>query len=308
MDIERTTLPVRQVIETAISGALPAAGAKRIDVVRNIPSTLPPIEGDAKRLQQVLGNILSNAIKFTPEGGRVEIACASDDDMLRIEVTDSGIGISPDFIPFVFDRFRQADSRTTRQHGGLGLGLAIARHLLELHRGSIQARSAGAGLGTTFEIRLPLGSAADKPLAEPMPTLAEDQPLELRLDGATVLIVDDQRDSRDLLSALFDRHGADVVQVGSAVAALDALNSRLVHLLVADLAMPDVDGFELIERVRRTRLHLPAIAVSAYARQEDRHRAFKAGYSAYCAKPLEAAEFLRVIARVLAVSPLPTIH
>jgi signal transduction histidine kinase len=308
MDVDRKPLLVQQVLDTAINGALPAASAKRIAVVRDIPDDLPQVDADPKRLQQVLGNVLSNAIKFTPEDGCVDVRCAADADGVRIEVTDSGIGIAPDFIPFVFDRFRQADSRTTRHHGGLGLGLAIARHLIELHGGTINARSAGVGFGTTFEIQLPVGTVAPESVGAPNASASDSQPLELRLDGATVLIVDDQRDSRDLLATLFDRHGAQVLQVSSAAAALDTLNSRLVHLLVADLAMPDVDGFELIERVRRTRIHLPAIAVSAHARQEDRHRAFTAGYSAYCSKPLETAEFLRVIGRVLAVSPPPTVH
>ncbi|HLG55367.1 MAG TPA: HAMP domain-containing sensor histidine kinase [Vicinamibacterales bacterium] len=156
MDLDRAPLVVQQVLDTAINGALPTASAKRIAVVREIPDDLPRIEADPKRLQQVLGNVLSNAIKFTPEDGCVDVRCMADADGVRIEVTDSGIGIAPDFIPFVFDRFRQADSRTTRHHGGLGLGLAIARHLIELHGGTINARSAGVGFGTTLEIRLPL--------------------------------------------------------------------------------------------------------------------------------------------------------
>jgi signal transduction histidine kinase/CheY-like chemotaxis protein len=306
MKVERAPLHVQQIVDTALNGVLPAAGAKQIAVVRDIPADLPPIEGDPKRLQQVFGNVLSNAIKFTPEGGRVEIRCALDGDMLQIEVQDSGIGISPDFLPYVFDRFRQADSRSTRQHAGLGLGLAIAHHLLELHHGSIHVRSAGTGCGTTFEIRLPIGSGVAA-VVPPADDVANDQPLDLRLDGATVLIVDDQQDSRDLLSALFDRCGADVLQASSAAAALETLDTRPVHLLVADLAMPDIDGFDLIERVRRTHKHLPAVAVSAYARPEDRHRALTAGYSAYCSKPLETTEFLQAVGRVLTRWPLPTV-
>ena len=306
MEVERRQLLVQQVLDTAMTGILPAAATKQITVVRDIAADQPPIEGDPKRLHQVMGNVLSNAIKFTPEGGRVEVRCAPDGDTLRIEVHDSGIGIAPEFAPFVFDRFRQADSRSTRQHGGLGLGLAIARHLLELHGGTIRAHSAGAGHGTTVEVHLPLGSTAGQ-IVPPEPSVVDDQPADLRLEGTTVLVVDDQLDSRDLLATLFQRRGAEVLQCSSAVAALETMNARLVHLLVADLAMPDVDGFELIERVRRTR-HLPAIAVSAYARPEDRSKAFAAGYSGYCAKPLDAAGFLSVVGRVLRDATVSAYH
>jgi CheY-like chemotaxis protein len=297
LEIDRLPLLVPQLLDTALGGVQPAADAKGIRVSREVSDVVPPIEGDPKRLQQVLGNVLSNAIKFTPEGGVVSVRCAVDGDEVVIEVHDSGAGIAPEFLPYVFDRFRQEDSRATRRHGGLGLGLAIARHLVEQHQGAIHARSEGVGRGTTVVVRLPGATARAVPaLAE---SLGDASRTELRLDGTTVVVVDDQRDSRELLAALFDRCGAAVVQCDSADSALRALAATRVHLLVADIAMPDVDGYQLIERVRQTSNGMPAVAVSAYARPQDRKRAIAAGYNGYCSKPVEAAEFLRVIRDVL---------
>jgi CheY-like chemotaxis protein len=256
-----------------------------------VPEDLPPIEGDPQRLHQVLGNVLSNAVKFTPEGGRIDVEAAVADDAIEITVRDSGIGIAPEFLPFVFDRFRQADSRSTRRHGGLGLGLAIARHLLEQHGGGIQAHSGGPGRGTTVRMRLPI-----RTLGHTSSTQAEAGPPsqhDLRMDGSAVVVVDDQRDSRELLAALLERGGARVVQCDSAESALAALNGSRFDLLVADIAMPDVDGYELIRRVRQRNSHLPAVAVSAYARPQDRKRALAAGFNEYCAKPIEARQFLQ---------------
>jgi signal transduction histidine kinase/ActR/RegA family two-component response regulator len=300
LEIERLPLLVPPLVDTAIDGVLPAANAKHIRVVTDVPDDLPPIEGDPKRLQQVLGNVVSNAIKFTPDSGEVTVRCTSDDEGVTIDVQDSGVGIEPEFLPFVFDRFRQADSRSTRKHGGLGLGLAIARHLIEQHHGSIQVRSEGKGRGTTFTIRLPLGSAVrPDETALTAVTLGAHRPAQLH--GATVLVVDDQHDSRELLAAIFGRLGADTVQCGSAVSALEVLRVRPVSLLVADIAMPGLDGYELIQHVRRMRDGVPAVAVSAYARPEDRQRAIAAGYNGYCAKPIEAADLLQTVNRVLTV-------
>jgi CheY-like chemotaxis protein len=219
-------------------------------------------------------------------------------DVIAIDVQDTGVGIAREFLPYVFERFRQADSRSTRRHGGLGLGLAIARHLIEQHRGSISAISEGTGRGTTVQMRLPVRTYVSSQSA----ASAGVVPPDLQMHGMTVLIVDDHRDSGELLGALFERHGARVVQCESAESALGALASVEAHLLVADIAMPDIDGYELIHRVRQSYAALPAIAVSAYARPQDRRRALAAGYDGYCAKPVEAPQLLRAVRDVLLAS------
>jgi signal transduction histidine kinase/CheY-like chemotaxis protein len=300
LEIERTPVLLSPLIDTVVSGAMPAAHAKNIELVKTGPTELPLIDGDAKRLHQVLGNVLSNAVKFTPAGGRIDVRCASEDDAIVIEVQDSGAGIAPEFLPYVFDRFRQADSRAIRRHGGLGLGLAIARHLIEQHEGDIRAASPGPGLGTTVHIRLPVSADADDACAG-METPRELGD-ELRMHGMTVLVVDDQADSCELLAALFERHGARVVQCDSAESALGVLTDVEANLLVADIAMPDIDGYELIRRVRASHGALPAIAVSAYARPQDRRRALAAGFDGYCAKPVEAPQLLRAVRSIMLTS------
>ena len=268
---------------------------------RTCHPTLPPIEGDVKRLHQVFGNVLSNAVKFTPHGGRIEIRAITDAETIRVEVQDSGVGIDAEFLPYVFDRFRQADSRSTRRHGGLGLGLAIARHLVEQHDGHIETRSEGQGCGTTVVVSLPARLDDERVVAPPFErvTMPDLRDLALCLEGSTVMVVDDQHDSRALLGALLERCGATVVQCDSAESAVVRLKSPGVQLLVADIAMPDVDGYELIRRVRKTCGRLPAVAVSAYARPQDRARALTAGFNGYCAKPIEAAQFLRTVREVM---------
>ena len=210
---------------------------------------------------------------------------------------DSGSGIPAEFLPHVFDRFRQADSRATRRHGGLGLGLAIARHVLEQHRGTITAASDGPGRGTTMTIRLPARAMPQGSVSMPLATTSVG--LALRLDGAKVVVVDDQRDSCELLAALFEQCGAEVVQCANAPAALSTLLTSSVQLLVADIAMPDVDGYDLIRQVRQIDARLPAVAVTAYAYPQDRLKALAAGFTAYCSKPIDATHFLRVVRNVV---------
>ena len=298
LEIEHAPVLIAPLIDTVVSGAMPAAQGKNIELVKTAPADLPVIDGDAKRLHQVLGNVLSNAVKFTPAGGRIDVRCACEDDAIVIEVQDSGAGIAPEFLPYVFDRFRQADSRAIRRHGGLGLGLAIARHLIEQHGGDIRATSAGPGLGTTVHIRLPVSADGSDESARVSLSVELDD--EFRMHGLTVLVVDDQRDSCELLAALFERHGARVVQCDSAESALGVLTDVEANLLIADIAMPDIDGYELIRRVRASHPALPAIAVSAYARPQDRRRALSAGFDGYCAKPVEAPQLLRTVRSVMA--------
>ena len=301
LHIDRGPVSVASLVDTVVTGIAPAAEAKGLELIVTVADPLPPIDGDLKRLHQVFGNVLSNAVKFTPEGGRVELRCERQDGWLVIEVRDTGIGIPTEFLPYVFDRFRQADSRFTRRHGGLGLGLAIARHLVEQHSGEIAASSGGHGLGTTVTIRLPIGSASPanvlRAFEAPTASIAD-----LRFDGMTVLVVDDQPDARELLGSLLGQRGARVIQSDSAESAIATLQSAPVNLLVADIAMPDVDGYQLLSRIRAMGADTAAIAVTAHARPEDRAQAMRAGYSAYCVKPIDGGEFLRTVGQLLRTS------
>ena len=294
--LDREPVLFGRLVESVVSGLSPAAAALRIGITLEIPADLPPTQGDPKRLQQVLGNVLGNAIKFTHEGGSILVRCVRDGDSLAVEVHDSGIGIAPEFLPFVFERFRQGDSRTTRAHGGLGLGLAIARHLIERHGGTIQADSPGPDRGTTIRIRLPISEGAE--VATALRPTASEPPSDWLRD-VPVVVVDDQADSRELLSTMFARRGALVRQCDSAIAALDLLSRANARLLVADIAMPSVDGYTLIERVRQRHPGVAAVAVTAYARPEDREKALAAGFDAYCPKPVHAAELMRTVREVL---------
>jgi PAS domain S-box-containing protein len=299
LTIESQTVNITALVETTLNALAPAAALKQISLIENIAADLPPVEGDPKRLLQVFGNVISNAIKFTPEHGEVHVRCAVSDRRLVIEIIDSGVGIQPELLPHIFDRFRQGDSRSTRRHGGLGLGLAIARHLVDLHGGEIHARSDGSGRGTTVHIGLPIANASAASVEQPYAT-ARDTTVDL--SGYRVLVVDDLEDSRELLVRLLHQWGATVLQCPSAHTALAALASTNFDLLVADIAMPDLDGYDLIERVRQlgdSRGRVRAIAVTAYARREDRNHALTAGYDGYCPKPLDTVEFTRVIAELL---------
>ena len=297
LEIARRPINIGVVLTNVLDGVMPTAVAKHIALTYQIPDSLPLIEGDAKRLQQVLGNIVSNAIKFTPQGGRISVQCSVDGNRLTINVQDSGVGIDPVLLPFIFDRFRQGDSRSTRKHGGLGLGLAIAHHLLEQHGGEIRAYSDGPGRGARFEVRLPAAVTMS-----PHTEVGSRDPAALNLHGATVLVVDDQEDSRELLATIFGQWGAAVVQCASAESALQALASTPIRLLVADIGMPDTDGYDLIARVRRLedrRAAVPAIVVSAYAHAKDRNRALAEGYQGYCAKPIDRDELAQIVGEVL---------
>jgi PAS domain S-box-containing protein len=298
LEIEHEPVLVSRLVEAVVGAMQPAAEDKHVALVSAVPDDLPPIEGDSKRLHQMLGNVVSNAIKFTPAGGCVEVCCAVEGGVITIEVRDTGIGIARELLPYVFERFRQADSGSTRRHGGLGLGLAIARHLAEQHGGEIRADSEGVGRGTRVVLRLPAGSNRDRTSTHRAAAVSPSIP-PLRLHGTTVLVVDDHADARELLAALFDGCGARVVPCDSAEAALAVLSASPVDLVVADIAMPDVDGHELIRRVRQQGHRVHAIAVSAYARPEDRGRALASGYEEYCTKPIDAAQLLEAVRSVL---------
>ena len=259
-----------------------------------------PIEGDPRRLHQVLSNVLSQRRQVHARRAvRSRWTARRTPGVDRDPVRDSGEGIAPEFLPFVFDRFRQADSRTTRKHGGLGLGLAIARHLVEQHGGSICAESDGPGLGTTVTIRLPAASPVR--WASTLGALPGPSADEIRLDDVTILVVDDQPDSREVVARLLELRGARVQQCDSASSALEILDSEApVHLVIADIAMPDIDGYELIRRIRASGSELPAIAVTAIVRPSDRERALASGYAAYCPKPVDGPSLARVVREVAA--------
>ncbi len=303
ISLNREPVWPHQLVDAVVMSMAPAAEARRIEIVNAVSRDLPPTSGDLSRLQQVLGNVVSNAVKFTPEGGRVNISGEADEQSLSLHVKDSGIGITTEFLPHIFDRFRQADSTTTRRHGGLGLGLAIARHLVEGHGGTISATSAGAGAGTTVTIRLPIHATAttDATVAvAPSRVMSQTATnIATPLHGRHVVVIDDERDSRELLAGILERHGAVVTQCDSADGVIAAVTTQVIDLLVADIAMPDVDGYQLLDLVRQHRRQLRAVAVSAYARPEDRAKAIASGFCGYCVKPLEASLFVDAVARAL---------
>jgi signal transduction histidine kinase len=302
---------LREVIEGALDSVAPAADAKKITVERHI-ADLDPIPGDRDRLQQVLWNLLSNAVKFTPREGRVVVRLERRGGDAVISVEDSGIGISKEFLPYVFDRFSQADSTATRRHGGLGLGMAIVRYLVELHGGTAHALSAGENLGSTFSIVLPLANLpeVDRDSAAPDATDGGNpgNAVPLRLDGVRVLVVDDDPDSRGFLCALLQQQGAIVESAGSAVDALSVFRRQRPDVLVSDIAMPGEDGYDLIRRVRclsgAEGGETPAVALTAYVREEDAGSALEAGYHRHLRKPVVVAE---VIAAVAALAGAPAV-
>ena len=305
LNFEPTTVDLIPVTEAAIESVRPALEAKRIRLTTAYAPGDNLVIGDANRLQQIVWNLLSNAAKFTPEGGQIEVKLErADDHHVEIIVSDKGEGIAPEFLPFVFDRFRQADGATTRQHGGLGLGLAIVRHLTELHGGSVRVESAGSGQGATFTVRLPrlplrIGTSGLR-----IETVASDQlairnPSSAILQGTRVLVVDDEEDALSLVSLILSAHGAEVVTAQSTAEALAKLNDASPQILVSDIGMPEMDGYDLLREVRE-RLpqgaHLPALALTAYARDEDRQRALAAGYQAHLPKPVEPPTLIKIVA------------
>ena len=303
--IETGVVAVKRVVEDAVNSLMPAAQAKSITVHTNLADGLNVL-GDRDRLQQVVWNLVSNAFKFTPKGGTVTITLAERDGDVYIEVADTGIGIPAEFLPFVFDRFRQADSSMSRRHNGLGLGMAIVRHLVELHGGTVAVESPGENKGTVFKLHFPSHTGAMP--AEKMPAGREVAPeaafeeLE-RLNGLHVLIVEDDADSRNVLALLLQRLGALVEAVGSAKDAYERLKLRRPDVLVSDIGMPDEDGYSMIRQIRQlSDQHIPAIALTAYARKQDAEAALGAGYDQHLPKPVAPADLIRAIKSVTRVS------
>jgi len=285
------------------------AATKNVELGLSPDLSIETVSGDAGRLEQVIWNLLTNAIKFTPEGGRVSVFIGLSNGQTEVRVVDTGQGISPDFLPHVFDRFRQADGATTRRQTGLGLGLAIARQLVELHRGTMQAASEGVGRGATFTVRLPTSASeasggqetavGDRRIAA---STASPMPSVPRLDGLRVLVVDDSADGRTLTSLVLTQAGASVRAVASVQEALQMLGAERLDVLVSNIGLPDQDGYGLIRQVRQYEVEhggfLPAVALTGYARAEDRARSLAAGFQAHISKPVQPAELTAVIATI----------
>jgi signal transduction histidine kinase/ActR/RegA family two-component response regulator len=294
-------------IEAALDTVRPSAAARGIRVESLLDGAAGPVAGDPSRLQQVMWNLLSNAIKFTERGGKVQVLLERVNSHIEITVADTGAGISAEFLPFVFDRFRQADASTTRRHGGLGLGLSIVKHLVELHGGSVRVASAGAGQGATFSVLLPVvvvqrtGRESRQHPSSPQPVATAFGAVDL--SGVRVLVVDDEADARDLIRQVLVDCDATVFVAGSANEALPMLGEHRPHVLVSDIGMPEVDGYEFLRRVRLLERErggrIPAVALTAFARSEDRTRALRAGFLLHIAKPVDPSELVATIASVL---------
>jgi CheY-like chemotaxis protein len=302
MRIEVRPVDLVGVIESAVEVVRPAADAKQVRLQVVLDTKTPPVSGDPQRLQQVVWNLLSNAIKFTPKGGSATVALERVNSHVEIAVSDTGQGMDREFLPHVFDRFQQADTSSTRLHMGLGLGLAIVRHIVEAHGGTVHAESPGPGQGSVFTVKLPLvliqRSAGEALRRHPtrMPLTADDFPM---LNGLRVLVVDDEADSNEVLRTLFGSCGADVRVADSVVRALEVMDRWNPEVLISDVGMPGEDGYSLIEKVRaREGGGLPVIALTAFASTEDRVRLLSAGFTTHLPKPVEPAELLAVVARV----------
>ena len=303
--LELEDVDVRDLIRGVVESMIPSAVARTVELDL---SPTPPVhvQGDRRRLEQVFFNLIDNALKFTPAGGRVAIDVRVGNGHVEVQVLDTGAGIAPEFLPHVFDRFRQADSATSRTHGGLGLGMSIARQLVEAHNGRISATSAGKGCGSTFTVELPTlasgGESAARGLAAPAAPAAGTA--EIRLDGLRVLVVDDEVDAREMMAAALENSGAQVQIAANTRSAVDILEHTPVDVLLSDIAMPEEDGYALIRRVRESSAQsvaaIPAAAVTAFSGAEARDRALAAGFQLHLAKPLEPQELLRAVERLAA--------
>ncbi len=302
LDVQPVELPL--VVHNAVATVQPAADAKSIRVQTIMDPLVGPVSGDPNRLQQVVWNLLTNAVKFTPKKGRVQVRVERVNSHIDIVVSDTGIGIRPEFLPHVFERFRQADAGTTRQTTGLGLGLSIVRHIVEMHGGTVDAASDGEGKGATFRVRLPLMIVHDAVAREPRehPRTETQAPLRTlaNLTGVRVLAVDDEEDALGLLRAVLEAAGAEVITMASAVEALSRIASIAPDAIVVDLGMPAMDGFEFIGRLRASPdidiAEIPAIALTAFARSEDRTKALERGFEMHLAKPVDPGELVASVA------------
>jgi signal transduction histidine kinase/ActR/RegA family two-component response regulator len=308
LHLEEALVDLRSVLRDALQAVQPLAVAKGLEVTVDADAELDPIYGDAARLQQVVANLLSNALKFTPSGGALRIRLRQMESDVEFEVADTGEGIAADFLPSVFEAFRQADGSTTRIQGGLGLGLSIVKHLVEAHRGSVRVRSDGPGRGATFTVRLP-ACPGMREEALPVPAYTRSRakaPVDRTLAGISVLVVDDDQESRDVVAAHLRDHEALVLTADSAEHAFVLLQHEHIDVLLADIAMPGEDGYSLMRRVRAMQpaaaATIPAAALTALARDDDRRRALQAGFQLHMPKPIEAASLVAAVSRLYATS------
>lgn len=298
------TVDLINVVNAAIDSIRPAADAKGIRLQTILDPAAGPISGDADRLQQIVWNLLTNAVKFTPKGGKIQIKLQRIDSHVEIMVSDSGIGISKEFLPYVFDRFRQADASTTRIHGGLGLGLSIVHQLVDLHGGTVGVASEGEGKGATFTITLPFVGVVSQKETDAVNPAQNEELISFEglpsLQGLKVLVVDDEPDTRELIREVLRECGSEVITSRSAAEALEALEQYKPDILISDLGMPDEDGYSLISKIRALPAErggqIPAAALTAYARAEDRMRVLRSGFQFHLPKPVDSAELVTVVA------------
>jgi signal transduction histidine kinase/ActR/RegA family two-component response regulator len=316
LHLDLRPVDLASIVEAAIDTVRPAADTKSIQIETDLGSWVGPVSGDPSRLQQIIWNLLYNAIKFTPPRGLVQIRLRLIDSQVEFTVTDTGQGIKPEFLPHVFDRFRQADSSTTRKQGGLGLGLAIVRQLVEMHSGTVFANSEGEGRGATFTVRLPLIAVhgSDEPVVTKPAEATDVRPPKVkgnatdlpRLENLRVLVVDDESDTREILTIILTQCGAELRAASNASDALESLKRWRPDVLVSDVGMPGEDGYLLISRVRALRPEdggrTPAVALTGYAGPEARLRLLSAGYNMHVTKPVELSELVMVVASLAGVS------
>jgi signal transduction histidine kinase/CheY-like chemotaxis protein len=301
LDVQPVDL--HDVIEDAVASIKPAAEAKRIRIETTIDPLAANVVGDAGRYQQVLWNLLTNAVKFTGTGGKISLLLERVNSHVELSVADSGIGIDADFLPHVFDRFSQADASTRRQHGGLGIGLALVKNLIELSGGSVRAKSPGPEQGSTFIVSLPVramrveGDAKRHPAAPTYPRTPNSEPIDLL--GIGVLVIDDEEDAAELLRVILSGHGAQVRVAGSAKAGLALLSESAPDIVICDIGMPVDDGFDFLRQAKAQGSTCPVIALTAFARTDDRIKALRAGFKAHLAKPVEPVELLAFIASIV---------
>jgi signal transduction histidine kinase/CheY-like chemotaxis protein len=307
--LEVTPVSLARVISDAVDSIRPSAAARGLALHLDVDEG-PIANADPDRLQQVVWNLLSNACKFTPEGGGIDVRLRADSSHATITVTDTGTGISAEFLPYVFDRFRQADQGFTRAHGGLGLGLAIVKHLVEMHGGEVRAASEGPGKGATFEVRLPLARSIARDWRTRINEPVDSEMPHPDLSGHAILVVDDDETTRDLMMTMLSQCSAKVNAVDSVRAAMAEFETETPELIIADLGMPEEDGLSMIRRIRQRPPArgglVRAIAISAYARPEDRAAALSAGYDDFLTKPAMPADVLRAVDRCLARPPRAT--
>jgi signal transduction histidine kinase len=300
--IDSRVVDLSAVIASVVEVVRPACEAKGIALEVLVEPGCGPVRGDPTRLRQVVWNLLSNAVKFTPSGGHIEVRLARSDNAVELLVRDDGQGIKAELLPFVFDHFRQGDSTLARRHGGLGLGLALVRHLVEAHGGEVEAHSDGEGRGASLRVRLPVLAVLPEPAVEPL------APLKDRLAGLKVLVIDAEPDACELLRLVLIQSGAEVITAASAGEALAVLESSRPDVLISDLGLPGTDGYSLIRQVRSRPAagggQVPAVALTGYARSEDRERAMSAGYQMHATKPIDPQELVAVVRSLAECGPL----